>query len=232
MNKRLFLIADWFAFVIMPVLLWVVTLISGNDHMYKEWGSMSMNVLYLIMFMKPLIVIAGYRIWYTLLPYRRQLGMIAFWLAAFHTGGLIVAKNLWNISTYLTNPLTNYLFIGVFAMLGMVILAATSNFYSIKKLGKNWKKIQWLAYPVLFLGKLHGDLSKGIGGPRWAMGDVSEWVRTIRNTIDSTNTAISYTRYIPTLILLVIFIILKFRQHKIQTKQRRTIKEIIDTSQA
>lgn len=94
MNKRLFLIADWFAFVIMPLLLWVVTLTSGNDHMYKEWGSMSMNVLYLIMFMKPLIVIAGYRAWYTVLPYRRQLGMIAFWLAAFHTGGLIVAENL------------------------------------------------------------------------------------------------------------------------------------------
>lgn len=121
-------------------------------------------------------------------------------------------------------------------MLGMVILAATSNFYSIKKLGKNWKKIQWLAYPVLFLGKLHGDLSQWTGGPRWAMSDFSTWVRAVRNTTDSTNiatsTAVSYTRYIPTLILLVIFIILKFRQHKIQTKQRRTIKEIIDTSQA
>ena len=60
MGKRFFLIADWFAFVIMPMILGVMTLINGNDHMYKEWGSMSMNVLYLIMFMKPLIVIAGY----------------------------------------------------------------------------------------------------------------------------------------------------------------------------
>ncbi len=67
---------------------------------------------------------------------------------------------------YLTNPLTNYLFIGVFAMLGMVVLAATSNFYSIKMFGKSWKKIQWIAYPVLFLGKLHGDMSKGASGMR------------------------------------------------------------------
>jgi DMSO/TMAO reductase YedYZ heme-binding membrane subunit len=71
----------------------------------------------------------------------------------------MIAKDLRNISAYFSNPLSNYLFIGLLAIIGMIILGLTSNFFSIKLLGNNWKRIQWLAYPILFLSKLHADLS-------------------------------------------------------------------------
>lgn len=210
MNKRTFLIADRIAFVIVPIIL-SIAYTNGNDHLYKERGSLSLNLLYVILFVKPIIVILGYKWLNQLIPYRRQLGMISFRLALFHTIGLIIAKNLWNISAYLTNPRSNYLFIWSIAMIGMLILALTSNFWSIKFFGKNWKKIQRLAYPTLFLGKLHGDLSHGMG----------------RNISTVTTSTVSVVKYMPTLLLLIIFLWLKYRQYKVQTRQWRNIRELL-----
>lgn len=208
MNKKIFLVADWIAFAMIPLLLWVMY-VNGDAHLYKERGSMSLNLLYLIMFMKPMIVIIGNKSLYKLMPYRRQLGVVSAWLAVFHTIGLIVAKDLRNISAYLSNPWWNYLFVWALATIGMIVLGLTSNFFSIKLLWKNWKRIQWLAYPVLFLSKLHADLSHGMGRAR-----VGANIAT---------TTISYTKYLPTILLFILFVWLKYRQHKVKTKQRKPL---------
>lgn len=201
MNKKIFLVADWIAFVIIPILLWVMY-VTGSAHLYKEWGSMALNLLYLIMFMKPIIVIIWYKPLYQFLPYRRQLGVISAWLAVFHTIGLMISRDLLDISAYLANPWSNYLFIGAIATVGMIILGLTSNFFSIKFLWKNWKRVQWLAYPVLFLSKLHADLSHRDRG----FGQIAT----------STTSTVSLAKFVPTAILLVVFTWLKYRQRKVE----------------
>ncbi len=230
MKNRLFIAADWIAFVGVPIILWLIS-ISWGGHMYKEWGSRSLNILYVILFMKPIIVILGYRELYQLLPYRRQLWMLAFWFGLFHTWWLIIQKDLWNLSAYMTNPASNYLFHGAIAIIGMFFLALTSNFWSIKKLGKNWKRLQRLAYPVLFLSKLHADLSHGMGrAMRFPQSTASASLSNGNAASIATNT-ISYSRYVPTLILLIVFVWLKFRQHQVEKKKWKSLHELLEVQQ-
>ena len=48
-----------------------------------------------------------------------------------------------------------YIIVGALAFLGLLVLAATSNRYSQRRLGARWKKLHKLTYPVLGLVLLH-----------------------------------------------------------------------------
>ncbi|GAH36082.1 unnamed protein product, partial [marine sediment metagenome] len=87
--------------------------------------------------------------------YRRESGMASFWLFIFHAGGLIYTRNLTTLSTYFT---TTFLFWGLVAGVGMIILAATSNDESIIYFKRKWKRLQYIAYPVLFAVLAHSSL--------------------------------------------------------------------------
>lgn len=86
-----------------------------------------------------------------LLKYRRQIGLIAFFLALAH-GWLLIAKR--NIDLFDLNTYWVYIQ-GVATFLIFTLLAITSNNWSIKKLKKNWKKLHSLTYWAMFLLTWH-----------------------------------------------------------------------------
>ncbi|AFY57264.1 putative membrane protein [Rivularia sp. PCC 7116] len=86
-----------------------------------------------------------------LLRNRRNIGLICFALSIIHGVLTLRVRNvdMLNINTYV-----NY-FTGFSCILIFTILAVTSNNWSIRKLGKNWKKLHSLTYVALIVLILH-----------------------------------------------------------------------------
>lgn len=86
-----------------------------------------------------------------LLKNRRKIGLICFSLSTMH--GLLIVQagdvDMLSLNTYI-----DY-FTGFSSVLIFTILAVTSNNWSIRKLGKNWKKLHHLTYLALILLILH-----------------------------------------------------------------------------
>ncbi|MEG3921685.1 ferric reductase-like transmembrane domain-containing protein [Microcoleus sp. POL10_C6] len=97
----------------------------------------------------PLTKKTGFPQW--LLKYRRFIGLISFFLAVAH--GFIFFKqrnfDIFDIKTYFVY------FQGVATFIIFTLLAITSNDWSVKRLKKNWKKLQSLTYLAMFLVTWH-----------------------------------------------------------------------------
>lgn len=137
-------------------LLWIIVFFFPET--YVEFWSISWNLLIIIMFLRPLrdifpkLKFLDY--WVKL---RKELWIIVwiFWLA--HVVWFFLW--LWMFVEFLSNPTMWdykwYLFWWVLAFIVSIPLVITSNLFSIKLLGKNWKKLQALAYLMFFFTLIH-----------------------------------------------------------------------------
>ena len=97
-----------------------------------------------------------------LLKFRRALGLMAFLYVALHLAVWLfldvqIAAQIW--ADIIKRP---YVTIGMAAFLMMIPLAATSNNYSVRKLGPKWRQLHRLTYVIAILGAIHFIwLSKG-----------------------------------------------------------------------
>lgn len=86
-----------------------------------------------------------------LLKYRRFIGLLSFFLAVAH--GFIFFKqrnfDVFDLQTYFVY------FQGVSTFIIFTLLAITSNDWSVKRLKKNWKRLQSLTYIAMFLVTWH-----------------------------------------------------------------------------
>ncbi|WP_339114063.1 protein-methionine-sulfoxide reductase heme-binding subunit MsrQ [Thioclava sp. GXIMD2076] len=91
-----------------------------------------------------------------LLRYRRAAGLLGFFYVALHLMAWIVLDMalLWSqlLPDLYRRP---YLLFGIAAFALLIPLAVTSNNASIRRLGKNWRRLHWLVYPAVGLGLLH-----------------------------------------------------------------------------
>lgn len=88
----------------------------------------------------------------TLLKFRRQLGILAFVFAFGHAWALTIKRNLdfWDLKTYLI-----FYMQGISTFIIFILLTATSNDLSVKKLKKNWRRLHRLTYLAMFLLAWH-----------------------------------------------------------------------------
>lgn len=91
-----------------------------------------------------------------LISYRRMLGLLAFTYAAMHVLAY-VALDLRFDFVILYRDLTRrpFLIFGMAAFLCLLPLAATSNRFSIRKLGRNWRRLHRLVYLALIAASVH-----------------------------------------------------------------------------
>lgn len=91
-----------------------------------------------------------------LIRYRRAIGLLAFFYVVLHLLAWISFDMgfLWAQAgrDLLKRP---YLFLGITALLLMLPLALTSNNASVRRLGRNWRRLHWLVYPAVALGVIH-----------------------------------------------------------------------------
>ncbi|MCB1905999.1 MAG: sulfoxide reductase heme-binding subunit YedZ [Rhodocyclaceae bacterium] len=104
--------------------------------------------------------------WNWLIRLRRPLGLSAFLWAAFHAGAYFVleVEGEW---AWLLEDLRDkrHLAIGVATFFGLLPLALTSTNAAKKRLGKRWKPLHRLVYPMSILAVLHIDLQAKPGDP-------------------------------------------------------------------
>ena len=115
-------------------------------------GLWALRFLILTLAVTPLRELAGVN----LLRYRRALGLLAFWYAAMHfTVYLTLDRGLlWGtiLPDIAKRP---FITLGFSALVLLVPLALTSNRLSIRRLGRNWRRLHRLVYVAAALAAVH-----------------------------------------------------------------------------
>ena len=118
------------------------------EHQLGLWG---LWLIIATLVVTPLRQITGI----SLLKYRRALGLLTFFYIVCH----LAVWAYYDVQTWsrvwadiVKRP---YITIGMAGLLLMLPLALTSNTASIRRLGKNWRKLHKLVYAVAILGALH-----------------------------------------------------------------------------
>ena len=103
--------------------------------------------------MTPLQKLSGWPGW---IAVRRQLGLWCFAYVALHLSAycvFVLGLDWSQLGVELRKR--PYIIVGALGFLSLLVLAVTSNRYSQRRLGSQWKKLHRLVYVVLGLGLLH-----------------------------------------------------------------------------
>ena len=151
---------SWHIYVslLVPLLFLTYDLLSGRlgvDPMRaieKSLGVTAIYILILTLCITPFSVLTGINF----IRFRRAFGLMSFFYIILHfsTWLLLDMQLRW---VEIAESLTRKPFI-VFGMMGFLLLiplAATSNNYSMKRLGKYWPKLHKLIYVAIILGGIH-----------------------------------------------------------------------------
>ena len=119
----------------------------------EHWlGELALQTLILTMAMTPLRNYTGINF----CKFRRAFGLMTFYFVTCHLLVWLILdvqimSQIWN--DILRRP---YISVGLAAFILMLPVAATSNNFSVRKLGpKKWKRVQMLTYVCILLGAIH-----------------------------------------------------------------------------
>jgi sulfoxide reductase heme-binding subunit YedZ len=90
-----------------------------------------------------------------MIKFRRALGLLAFFYVCLHLlVWLLLDIGAWDRiwADILKRP---YVTIGMLGFVGLIPLAMTSNNWSVRKLGRTWRRLHLLTYAVVLLGGVH-----------------------------------------------------------------------------
>lgn len=121
--------------------------------MMDRLGLGALIFLLISMCMTPFQKLTGWPGWIVV---RRQLGLWAFAYIVLHVLAylfFILGLDWGQLAIELRKR--PYIIVGALGLLGLLVLAVTSNRYSQRRLGARWKKLHRLVYGVLALGLLH-----------------------------------------------------------------------------
>ena len=135
---------------------WGGTVFYGE---YIHWsGKIATQLLLVTLIATPLQRLFPAAGWIrALVRYRRDLGTIAFCYALAHTVVYVLRQAEWG--AIISEALEPGLATGWVALALMAALAITSNDVSVRKLGRNWKRLHRAAYVVAALTMLHWILT-------------------------------------------------------------------------
>lgn len=90
------------------------------------------------------------------LPYRRALGLLAFYYVAMHFATYVILDRGLNWPEIVKDVTQRwFIIIGFTAFIMMIPLALTSNQWSIRKLKNKWQSLHRLIYLIALAGSLH-----------------------------------------------------------------------------
>ncbi|HST75779.1 MAG TPA: protein-methionine-sulfoxide reductase heme-binding subunit MsrQ [Acetobacteraceae bacterium] len=100
--------------------------------------------------------------WQRLPLVRRMLGVgaLAYGLTHFTLYSIDQNGHMLHVAAEIIHRF--YLTIGFTALLGIVALGITSTDASVRRMGKNWKRLHWLAYPIGVLAVFHATLQSKV----------------------------------------------------------------------
>jgi sulfoxide reductase heme-binding subunit YedZ len=118
----------------------------------REAGLLTIRFLLITLAVTPLRVVAD---WARIVLVRRMLGLVTLAYALAHVGLYVAHMNFRLAEVAGEIVLRVYLTIGFVALLGLAALGWTSTDGWIKRLGRRWKRLHALVFPIAALGVLH-----------------------------------------------------------------------------
>jgi sulfoxide reductase heme-binding subunit YedZ len=123
------------------------------EYITRFTGSWALLILLASLAVTPLRKLTG---WNELIKSRRMLGLFAFFYAALHFATYMVLDLFFDFAAIGKDILKRpYITVGFSALVLMVPLALTSNAAMIRRLGKRWQQLHYLAYVIAILGVVH-----------------------------------------------------------------------------
>lgn len=128
--------------------------IPGNavkvfEHLLGVWA---LRFLLATLAVTPLRDLAGVN----LLRYRRALGLLAFWYVVMHFLTYMILDQNLNFADIVADIVKRpFITIGMAALVLLIPLAATSNAFSVRKLGARWNRLHKLSYVIVLAGATH-----------------------------------------------------------------------------
>ncbi|UPQ81922.1 protein-methionine-sulfoxide reductase heme-binding subunit MsrQ [Pseudomonas knackmussii] len=117
--------------------------------------------------MSPLQKLTSWPGW---IAFRRQLGLWSFSYATLHLAAYLYFLLGFDFTGFTAELIDRpYIAVGAIALMGLSVLAATSTRWSMRKLGKRWKKLHQIIYPVLLVVLLHMLWVVRADAGRWAL---------------------------------------------------------------
>ncbi|MEO3387647.1 protein-methionine-sulfoxide reductase heme-binding subunit MsrQ [Mesorhizobium sp. CAU 1741] len=132
--------------------------IPGNsvkefEHILGIWA---LRFLIATLAVTPLRDLAGVN----LIRFRRALGLLAFWYVVMHFLTYMILDQSLNMSAIVQDIAKRpFITIGMACLVMLIPLAATSNSFSIRRLGPRWSKLHKLVYVIVLGGALHFAMS-------------------------------------------------------------------------
>ena len=124
--------------------------IEGLLLLTGEWG---LRFLLITLAVTPLQFIFR---WSWIATLRRMLGLFAFSYGVLHMLIWLVLDQNLDWSSVISEIIEKkYIAVGFIALIGLLPLALTSNRWSIRKLGRKWKPLHRLVYPLTLLVIVH-----------------------------------------------------------------------------
>ena len=123
------------------------------EYITRFTGSWALLILLGSLAVTPLRKLTG---WNELIKSRRMLGLFAFFYAALHFATYMVLDLFFDFAAIGKDILKRpYITVGFSALVLMIPLALTSNAAMIRRLGKRWQQLHYLAYVCAILGVVH-----------------------------------------------------------------------------
>ncbi|GAA4485094.1 protein-methionine-sulfoxide reductase heme-binding subunit MsrQ [Gluconacetobacter asukensis] len=122
----------------------------------RTLGLWALRFLILSLCITPLRDLTGVN----LVRYRRAVGLLAFWYALFHLSAYVALDQGFDLHTLLADVTTRpFIILGMVAFTILSALAATSNGWAIRRLGRRWKALHRWVYAAAICAAIHFILS-------------------------------------------------------------------------
>ena len=150
------------SYLLYLMFFWSKSGIPFSHQINRSWADVSIVLLCLSLITGPLVRISPK--FKLLIPWRRDIGLWFAITGVIHIGLLAHLHLKWNLLRFFINEEGELLkhtahasnWVGLVALLGMIVLTITSNRYSEKLLGtSSWKFVQQSVYSVFCLVVLH-----------------------------------------------------------------------------
>ena len=149
----------FFTICLLPFIWIIAGIVLGNlganpvETITHQTGDWALRLLILTLVLTPLKNISGIN---QFIRFRRMAGLFVYFYAFLHFSIWFLADHgLDVISMYEDIIKRPYITLGFIAFSLLTPLALTSNRWSIGRLGKNWKVLHKLVYPILVLVVIH-----------------------------------------------------------------------------
>jgi sulfoxide reductase heme-binding subunit YedZ len=126
---------------------------NPGDYITDQTGSWALAFLVISLAVTPLRRITK---WNELIRLRRMLGLFAFFYATLHMLTWVVFIHFFDTSFMVEDVIERpFITIGMATFLMLLVLAVTSNQFSIRRLGRRWQRLHRLVYVAAILAIVH-----------------------------------------------------------------------------